>query len=222
MQPDARQSENAGREATARGSESERRSLAEIREKARAKPSPLREEIMAATLAASGELGLRRLTVQAVTERYGGYRLQFYQHFASLRECYEEAHAVHLAKLESRLLAASAAAEGWRPGLRAALEELARFVGEDPALARGLLVEVHVAAGASIAQRQEVLERLSRAIDSARRETSGSRHSPPPLTAPFMVSAIEAAVVRALMKGRTEELETALRELEFLVSSAYF
>jgi AcrR family transcriptional regulator len=219
MQPDARQREEAGREATTGGGT--RPSLAEQREQARGGSSALREEIMAATLASCGERGYRRTRVADVFGRYGGYRLQFYQHFSSLRECYEEAHATHLARLEARLLAAAAAAAGWRAGLRAALGELAAFAAEDPALARGLLVEAHVAAGAAIAQRQEVLERLSRAIDSARRDT-GSRHSPPPLTASFMVSAIEAAVVRALMKRRTEELARALPELEFLVSSAYF
>lgn len=221
MPPKARQGEDseAGREAASNGVG--RRPLAQIREELRAEPSPLREEIMAATLTSSGEVGYARLTVAGVIEQFGGYRLQFYHHFASLRECYTEAHAAQLARLEERLLGAASAAGGWRPGLRAALEELARFAAEDPPLARGLLVEVHVAGGPALAHRQEVLERLSRAIDSARRETE-SRHSPPPLTASFMVSAIEAAVVRALMKEDTASLERSLPELEFLVSSAYF
>ncbi len=181
----------------------------------------LRERIMAAALSTSGELGFRRMTVRAVIERYDGYRLQFYTHYASAAECYAVAHAVHLERLERRLLDAGAAAESWRAGLRAALTELAGFARSDPALARGLLLEVHVAGEPALVRRQEALERLSRALDSARRET-GSRHSPPPLTAPFMVSAIESAVVRALASREPERFARSIPELERLVSAAYF
>ncbi len=204
-----------------RSGEPARRPLPEIRQQVRGHPSPVREQIMAATLAATGELGYRKTRVNDVLGRYDGYRLQFYEHFANLGECYVEAHAAHAQRLERRLLAAGAAADAWRAGLRAALGELARFVGEDPPLARGLLVEVHVAGGPALTKRQEVFERLSRAIDSARRET-GSRHSPPPLTAPFMVSAIEATVVRALLTDETRQLEQRLGEVEHLVAAPYF
>jgi AcrR family transcriptional regulator len=176
---------------------------------------------MEATLVASGELGYRRVTVAAVLEGCGGYRSQFYQQFASLGEAYVIAHATHLERLATRLLRAGAAGPSWRAGLRAGLEELGAFATEQPALGRGLLLEVHVAGTPATGQRQEVLERLSRALDSARRETR-SRHSPPPLTAPFMVSAIEWAVARALGKREPEQFEQLIPELELLVLRAYF
>jgi len=176
---------------------------------------------MEATLVATGELGYRKATVAAVLDRYGGHRLQFYEQFGSLGEAYAVAHATHLQRLAERLLRAGAAGRDWRAGLRAGLEELGAFATEQPALGRGLLLEVHVAGAPATGQRQEVLERLSRALDSARRET-GSRHSPPPLTAPFMVSAIEWAVVRALAKGEPQRFEQAIPELEQLALSVYF
>jgi AcrR family transcriptional regulator len=193
---------------------------ARIREERLHDDPELRERIMEATLTAVGELGYRHGTVAAVLDRYGGYRLQFYRQFGSLGEAYELAHATHCERLATRLLAAGAAASGWRAGLRAALAELGRFAREQPELARGLLIEVHVAGGPALERRNEVLERFSHALDSARRET-GSRHSPPPLTAPFMVSAIESAVVRALAQEEPERFERAIPELEQLVSAAY-
>lgn len=199
----------------------QRRSLSEIRKETRAHPSPMREQLMTAVLRASGELGYRRLTVAAVVERYGGYRLQFYTQFANLSESYRVAYETHSERLCERLLATGAAGASWRAGLREALGALASFATEDPLLARGLLVEVHVAGPPALDIHQEVLERLSGALDRARRETT-SRHSPPPLTAPFMVSAIESAVVRALVKGEPQQLRNAMPELEYLTSKVYF
>jgi AcrR family transcriptional regulator len=195
--------------------------LARIREERLHDDPELRERIMEATLVVAGELGYRHSTVAAVLGRYSGYRLQFYRQFGSLGEAYELAHATHCERLATRLLETGAAGSSWRAGLRAALAELGRFVREQPELARGLLIEVHVAGGPALERRKEVLERLSRAVDSARRETE-SRHSPPPLTARFMVSAIESAVVRALARGEPERFERAIPELEQLVSSPYF
>jgi AcrR family transcriptional regulator len=204
-----------------RGGAPQRRPLAEVRKEARGRPSPLREQIMDTTLRASAELGYRNLSVAAVVQRYGGHRGQFYKQFANLGESYATAHAAHAERLQRRLLSAAATASSWRAGLHAALEELGSFANAQPLLANGLLIQVHVAGGPALTRRKEVLERLSRALDSARRETR-SRHSPPPLAAPFMVSAIEAAVVRALVKEKPEELRKALPELEPLISSVYF
>lgn len=195
--------------------------LPEAREKGLYQDPEVRERIMVGTLVAAGELGYRQLTVAAVLERYGGHRVQFYRHFANVGEAYEAGCISHIERLELGLLAAAATAASWRARLRAALAELARFAGEDPALASGLLIQIHVAGGPALEQRQEVLERLSRAVDSARRETR-SRHSPPPLTAALMVSAIESAVVKALATGEPARFEQAVPELEQLVSSAYF
>jgi AcrR family transcriptional regulator len=180
-----------------------------------------RRRIRRATLVAAGELGYPKLTVAVVLERYGGYRLQFYRHFANVADCYAAAWAAEAHGLERRLLAAGAAAADWRSGLGAALAELALFCREDPALAGGLLTQVHVAGGATLGHRQEMLERLSRAIDTARRQT-GSRHSPPPLTARFMVSAIEATVAKALLCGKPERLEAEMPELEALISRTFY
>ncbi len=176
---------------------------------------------MEATLTACGDVGYRGVTVDDVTERYGGDRAQFHSHFANLKECYAAAYEAEVGRLCAEILRAGAAEPTWRDGLHAAIVVVARFVSERPLVARALLVDVHLAGEPAGNLRKEMLERLSRAIDSARRETE-SRHSPPPLTALLMVSAIEVAVVAALVRGEPGSFAESAPELERLVLGAYF
>jgi AcrR family transcriptional regulator len=181
----------------------------------------LRETIMAAMLRACGQWGYRGVTVQRLLDGYGGNRAQFYRQFASLDVCYLAAYEAETERLGAEILAAGAAGADWRSGLRAALDQLARFAAARPLVARALLIEVHLAGPAAADKRREMLERLSRAVDSARRENQ-SRHSPPPLTALFMVSAIEAAAVAALAAEEPHRFEEIVPELVEVVCAAYF
>lgn len=181
-----------------------------------------REQILETMLGACGELGYRAVTIKDVYQRYGGYRVEFYRHFGNKAECYAVAYETEVERLWRRLARACEAADDWPRGLRAALEELAEYVRERPDRAAGLLVEAHVAGGRAGTKRAEVVERLTRAVDGARRETSASRHSPPPITASFIVSAIEASVVNALACGAPEDFAAAVPSLTWLAVCLYF
>lgn len=198
-----------------------RRELARLDQAEAEKAERVHAEIMEAMLTVSGEIGYRKVAVRHVLERYGGYRLQFYRHFENKAQCYAVAYEVEIERLAGGMLRAGAEKESWRDGLRAALEFLAGFIRERPALARGLLTEVHVAGGAALTKREEVFERLSRAIDSARHET-GSRHSSPPRTAMFIVGAIDGAVGDVLARGKPEGFALAIPELVKMATVAYF
>lgn len=176
---------------------------------------------MRAALEACGERGYRDATVQDVIDRYGGYRHQFYRHFSSKAVCYAAAYELEVERLYATLAERANAEPSWQRGVVAVLNGLAAFLCENPTLARGLLVEVHVAGGPALLKRMEVFEHLSRAVDSARRET-GSRHSPPPVTATFMVGAVEAAVTSALVRHSPQELTAAVPELAHMILAAYF
>jgi AcrR family transcriptional regulator len=173
---------------------------------------------MKAMLNVVGEVGYRALSVQKVLDHYGGSRTQFYSHFLNAAACYQAAYATESERLCEAILSAGRDRNSWRDGLEAALKELGRFATEQPDLARGLLIEVHAAGGPALLRRKEVFERLSHAIDSARRETE-SRHSPPPLTAMFIVHVIDAAMADALLRGTPEEFPAA--ELAELVAVYY-
>lgn len=198
-----------------------RRALAQIREAQAGEITRLRERIMEAVLESCGERGYRDATVQDAIDRYDGHRQQFYRHFASKAECYAAAYELEVERLYGALRDRAGAEPSWRRGLLAVLRGLADFLCERPAFARGLLVEVHVAGGPALLKRLEVFERLTRAVDSARHETE-SRHSPPPVTATFMVGAIEAAVTSALTRARPRDFADAVPELAQMVIAAYF
>jgi len=214
--PDASDADGGSREA-----KPPRVELARLRELQSRQRGELDRTIMEAVLLTSGEEGYRNVTVEKVIKRYGGYRFQFYRHFANLGECYAIAYEAEAEGLCREILRAGAMQPTWRKGLRAALERLASFAQEQPMKARALLIDVHVAGGPAMDSRKKMFERLSRAIDSARREI-GSRHSPPPLTSSFMVSAIEAAVVSALFADDSRRFAEAVPELVRLIVVAYF
>lgn len=180
-----------------------------------------RQRCQLAVLEASAEFGYPKLSVRQILDRAEVSRSGFYKLFANREECFAEAYAAEAEALAERLLTAARATGEWRAGLRAALTTLADFIDARPALAGGVLAQVHVAGGPAMAKRKEVLERLSRAVDSARRET-GSRHSPPPIAATFIVSAIEAAAVDALAGRIPGEFRKTLPDLTHLAVSIYF
>ncbi len=175
-----------------------------------------------AALSASGELGYRRLTVQEILDRAGFSRPRFYRSFANKEECYARAYAAAIEALQDELLAAGAAADDWLGGFRACLGQVAAFAAADPLLARGVFAEVHVAGGAAAAKRKEVFERLTRALDSARRETTKSRHSPPPITAAFILNVAESALLHGFRARDPERFRQAIPALTYLTASVYF
>jgi AcrR family transcriptional regulator len=211
----------AGREQKARKAATPRRALEQLRDSQSQQTEALRAQVQEATLVVCGELGYREVAVQDVLERSGCSRVRFYRLFGGKADCYARAYATEAERVCEALLDAARAAESWRAGLRVALSELSRFVCEQPLLAKGLFVEVHSAGGPALAKHTEMIERLSRAFDGARRENE-SRHSPPPIAAEFMVCAIEESVVTALAKGTPDSFADAVPELAFFAVAPFF
>jgi AcrR family transcriptional regulator len=182
---------------------------------------PTRAAIMEAMLAASGELGYRDVAIHHVLERYGGHRVQFWQHFASKEECFAIAYATWVDRLTTELVSAALAAGEWRRGMRAALIALFEFADGRPDVARALLIEVDVAGGAALAKREETIDRLGEALDGAR-EQAEPEERPPALTGVFVAGGIAAYLSERLAAGRPAELWDGLPELMRFVTDPYF
>jgi AcrR family transcriptional regulator len=180
-----------------------------------------RRATLEAMLETSGELGYRGATVRRVLARSGGTVVQFYRQFRSRRECFAAAYELELDRLCAALLEVGASKPSWSEGFAAALAELLDYVSARPPLARTIFEEVYVAGGAALVRHEEVLERLSGAIDSAHRKTTGSCHSPPPVTANFIVGGIEGLVRAKLAAGEAEQLPQTLPELMRIVTALY-
>lgn len=182
---------------------------------------PPRQRLLEAMLVASGELGYEQVAVRHVIERAKTSRATFYKYFDDREDCFAQAHRDACDWLYRRLLGAARRQPTWREGLRAAMAELLEFCANQPAIAKALLVEVHAAGELALAQRRELMERLSRALDGARREIP-SRQAPPPVTSTFIVGAIDTLVSAKLMDGDAARAPEMLPGLLHFVVMQYF
>jgi len=186
-------------------------------------PTPdatVREGEMEGALHVVGELGYRGASVRAVLEYSGGHRKQFYDHFDSLEDCFQQAYATWIERLGVSLLEAAVSADGWRAGVRAGLIRLFQFASEQPAIARSLLIEAQVAGGAALSEHDEALERLAQALDSVRSEIAPGQE-PPETTGIFVVGGIEACLCDVLAAGEVSRIWDALPELMHLAAGSY-
>jgi AcrR family transcriptional regulator len=172
-------------------------------------------------LLAVGALGYEATTAQEVATRSGISREQLLRRFGGKEECFAQAYEEAADRLCEDLLEAGRRAGSWRLGLRAALAELLRFVAEQPVLAKALLIEVRAARGEAWQKHQQVLERLTAAIDSARLDPD-ALPSISAMTAGFMAGAIEESIALELGAGRGGEVRRLLPDLSHLVVLNYF
>lgn len=180
-----------------------------------------RERLLEAMLLVCGEIGYERVSVQDVIERARASRATFYKHFDDKEDCFLSAYRETSEWLYQRLEGVAKRQPSWKEGLRAALAELLEFCANQPAIARALFVEAVAAGGDAMAQHDLLMERLSHAIDGARREID-SRQAPPPVTAAFMVGAIEALVRAKLMSDEPETAPELLPGILHFVVMQFF
>jgi AcrR family transcriptional regulator len=170
-----------------------------------------RERLLEAVLLVSGELGYEQVAVKDVIERARASRATFYKYFDDREDCFAQAYGDASKWLYQRLIGAAKRQPTWRAGLRAAMAELLEFCANQPAIAKAIFV----------AQRRDLMERLSRALDGARREIP-SRQAPPPITSSFMVGAIDTLVCAKLMDGDAAKAPEMLPGLLYFVVMQYF
>jgi AcrR family transcriptional regulator len=182
---------------------------------------PARDRLLEAMLTVSGERGYERISVQDVIEAAHASRATFYKHFKDKDDCFAQAYHDAADWLYRRLIGVAKRQPTWREGLRAGMAELLEFCANQPSLARALIVETHAAGGAALDEHNLLMERLSHAIDRARREIP-SRQAPPPVTATFMVGAIETLVRTKLMSDEPETAPEMLPGLLHFVVMQYF
>lgn len=180
-----------------------------------------RRRLLAAMLEVTGEVGYRRTTIDLVAQRTDTSVGQFYSYFVDRGDCFLAAYEATAGALLASMFGAAGRASSWRGAIRAALTELSIFATESPVTATALLAEVYVAGGPSLTRHEQNLRRLSDAVAGTRRETHPSRHDPPPMTAVFIVGALEEVVRRRLAEGQAELLWDDLPELVALAVGAY-
>jgi AcrR family transcriptional regulator len=162
-----------------------------------------------------GEKGYAKATVREVAERARINENRFHARFGSKQACFARAYGEAAEQLGGELLAVCRGAPSWREGFRAGLAELLRSVAEQPLRAKALLLEVRAARGEAWAAHQRQVARLTEAIEGAREEP-GARPGASPMTAGFIVGAIEESLSIELATGRGAEVEHLLPDLTHL------
>jgi AcrR family transcriptional regulator len=187
--------------------------LREVRSWEEAQPDRSADDaVLEAMLLTAGEKGYAKATVREVAERARIAQDRFHRRFGSKEACFARAYEGAAERLAGDMLKACADAAGWREGFRAGLAELLRFVAEQPLLARALLLEVRAARGDAWVAHQRQVERLTAAFDSVR-DQPGARPDANPMTAGFVVGAIEEALSLEIAAGRAAGAELLLPDL---------
>jgi len=181
-----------------------------------------RERLLAASLRATSELGYREMSVQDVLDRSGVSRPTFYEHFENKEACFLAALDAAGGRLRTRVDAATGSADGsWRDRLRVGLEELLRFVAEEPDAAVTLVVEARAACPAALRRRDDLLDHFASSLDTQIRAEMPKDSPPAAIASAGVVGGIEALLYSRLNREEVENLDGLLPSLMYFAVLAY-
>lgn len=179
-----------------------------------------RERLLAAMTCTATEIGYNTLTVQNVLTRAGISRPTFYEQFEDKEDCFLAAFDAAAGRLCERIEGAvGEAGPGWRERLRSGISELLRYIGEEPAEARLVIVEARASSSAGLKRRDELLDRFAGCIDAFVREDLDE--PPSAIAAAGIVGGIESVVYARLQRGEIDELDALLPSLMYFAVLAY-
>ena len=128
-----------------------------------------RARILTAMTQAADAQGVANLTVADVVTRAGVSRRTFYEIFSDCEDCLLAALQDAVARASARVLPAYEAERGaWRGRIRAGLVALLELFGEQPSIARLLVVEWLAAGPRALERRQRLLAQLTSAVNEGR------------------------------------------------------
>lgn len=180
-----------------------------------------RERLLAAVLRTSAELGYSEFSVQDVLDRAGVSRPTFYEHFENKEDAFLAALDATGERLRGRLEAAAPeGAGGWRERLRLVLEELLRFVREEPDAAMTLVVDARAASPTALRKRDELLEHFATCLDTQVRAGLPDSAAPSAISAAGIVGGIESLLYSRLYRG-DDDVESLLPSLMYFAVLPY-
>ena len=103
--------------------------------------------------------------------------------------------------------------------VEAALTVVLRFAAAQPAVARALVREVHVAGGDALAKHEEVLERLAAAMGEEC--TAPDNELTVPRAPTFIVGAVEGVIAGHLERGEESDLFASAPDLMDLIATFF-
>jgi AcrR family transcriptional regulator len=162
-----------------------------------------RTRMVDAMVMACAEVGAANASVAHVVARAGVSRRTFYELFADREDCFLATFDDVVQRALRRVSSVHDARARWVDRVRAALVALLRFLDEEPALARFLIVESLAGGPAALERRAQVLAAAARAVDAVREEVKGARRAPP-LAAEGAVGGVLAVLHAHIACGEDE------------------
>ncbi|HTR88788.1 MAG TPA: TetR family transcriptional regulator [Solirubrobacteraceae bacterium] len=153
-----------------------------------------RTKILEAMAALVADRGIAGASLADTLSRAGVSRRVFYELFTDRTDCLVAAFELGLERCAARMIPAYESERRWRDGIRGALAEGLRFLDDEPALGRLLVVHSLGASPELLARRVELQERLRDVIDRGRFERAARRSQPPPIAAEGVVGAVLAVI----------------------------
>lgn len=170
----------------------------------------------------SGARGYRALTVEEVAAVADTTPARFSALFVDLEDCYATAYEEWAVAFARNLLRSCQKHRNTAAGFRVAMEWMVRYARAEPITAKGTIGQATLAGERVQAARQELLERLSQAVDSARVKSGSFHPSPPPVTASFVIGGITWAVESTMRSSDARFLAKQAPDLVFFAVLPFF
>ncbi|HEU5143285.1 MAG TPA: TetR/AcrR family transcriptional regulator [Solirubrobacterales bacterium] len=181
---------------------------------------PNRARIALAIVELVGESGLDAVDAQEICRRADVSRAHFDRCFADLEDCFLSLHDEVAAEFWERLGPAAAATAGWHDRIWAAGWAMMRFLHEDPARARFLLVAVNGAGTEGLQRRDRIVQRVADLLEEGpRRHGKAGRRSR--ATAEIAAGATYRMLLTKVEAGAVDRREEFLPELIYVAVMPY-
>lgn len=179
-----------------------------------------RERIITALVDTVARRGYNQTPVADVTKAAEVSRRTFYEHFSDKEQCFLAAYDLIDDHLLRSVSAAAEVFEEWPQKVRAALATLLHFLSGEPELARFYAFEPTGAGGRIAARHQRSRRELMAVLKLGRPERPG-KHPLPEVTEETLMAGIFSLIVREIIAGRTEQLDSLLPDLVELALVPY-
>lgn len=144
------------------------------------------------------------VTLAEVIERAGVSSGAFHEAFTDREVCLLEAFDLAVQRAHRRVGTAYEAEPRWVDAIKSGLAEFLRFLEEEPALGR-LLVVYSMGGGEQVLHRRaQTLGALAALVDRGRLESPVGRQAPPPVVAEGVVGAVLAVLQNRLLADSSE------------------
>jgi len=164
--------------------------------------------------------GFAAVDIGTICERAQVGRAHFNRCFADLEDCFLGVHDEVIEELCGRVDAACQGREAWHDRIWAAGMAAMRYLQEDSARARFLVVAVNGVAGGAQSRRDRIVRRIADFLDGGRGEVEGER-SMSRCTAEIAAGAVYGTILSKIEAGSIERGEEFLPELIYLATMPY-